>query len=175
VLNMTGAYLLLLGSLLLIAAVAKFRAPALFHANLGKLLPAMVARPLSVLVPAVELVLGLLLVTGIAARHSLVTSLVLLLAFTVALAEMSRRGLKTCGCFGDDDESATPRSGIIRNLLLVAAGLITLRYGGDFRSLAPDLGTALGRVTVAAGAACLWQGALALIARRDYLRLPRSG
>jgi len=170
---MTGAYLLLLGLVFLAAAASKFHDRQSFSKTLAQLFAEPFARPASLLIPGIEIVLGLSLIAGIAIRQTLGAAIFLLLLFTVVLTEMWRRGMKNCGCFGESERESTPGIGIVRNLLLVAAGLAALRYGRHFSTIGPDLATTFGKLTVAAGMLLLWCSTLAVWERRRFLFVPR--
>jgi uncharacterized membrane protein YphA (DoxX/SURF4 family) len=66
-----------------------------------RLLPETVAQVLGAGLPAVEILLGVLLVVGAGVRPDAVMSAVLMAAFIVGIASAWSRGLRIdCGCFG---------------------------------------------------------------------------
>lgn len=83
---------------------------------------------LSVVLPAVELALAALLVTGRTAWPAAVAASLLLLAFTAFLATDARAG-EGCNCFGRHSRSATRRGGVLRDLALLAALVPALARG----------------------------------------------
>jgi Methylamine utilisation protein MauE len=96
-----------------------------FRLATARLVPAFsgLARPLAVAVVGVEIATAALLAVPATTRAGLVLALVLLGAFTVAIAAALRRGeTASCNCFG---RSTTPMGArhLVRNaLLLTAAG-----------------------------------------------------
>jgi uncharacterized membrane protein YphA (DoxX/SURF4 family) len=146
-----AAVCLLLAGTLAWAGAAKAADPAPFRLTLRALAaPAWAA----VAVPAAELGLAVLLVTGVAPRATAAAVLALLAGFTVVLG---RLGAVPCHCFGADDG----RAGRLRNALLGAGAVALIAWPA-----APlwDVGASelAGAATVAAGAACAWRLTLAL-------------
>ena len=171
---MTGVYLLLLGVIFITAALAKFNDRRTFSKTLAQLFAEPFARPASLLVPFLEIALGLCLLAGIAVRQTLGAAIFLLLLFTIVLTEMWRRGMKNCGCFGESEQESNPAIGIVRNLLLVVTGLAALRFGNHFSAIGPEPATTFGRFTVAAGVLLLWCSSLAVWERRQFIFVPRQ-
>jgi hypothetical protein len=164
---MSGAIIILLAAVFLLAAASKLRSPGEFGDVLRNLVPAALVRPLTLAAPLAELALGVILLSGLANQIAVGAAMAMLAVFTIVLTIMWRRGLKGCGCFGEAEDTTTV-GGIIRNVILMAlAGLVVaspqpaVLYG-------PDFSTGLGRVTVAAGAFCFWQCLVALVHRRKY-------
>jgi len=139
------------------------RSRAAFSALLRKLVPAQFAAPASVLIPALELLLAAFLLSGTAPQKALLAAIVLLAVFTVILAVMWRRGLKGCACFGETVNAATNSSGLIRNIILIAAAACVLRAPGPVSFLGPDLSSFLARGTVVVGVLCFWPCLVALL------------
>ena len=92
------------GSVLLIAGAAKIRAgvEATTSIALGyRLLPASLARALSLGLPWLEIGAALWLVSGIAVRPAAALAVTLLAVFTAALVLSLARGMSNeCGCLG---------------------------------------------------------------------------
>mgnify|MGYP001015123236 CR=1 FL=1 len=66
-----------------------------------QLVPADLVRPFAAVFPMVELVLGALLLIGLAVRPAAIASVLLLLALIAAIVSAWARGLSIdCGCFG---------------------------------------------------------------------------
>ena len=107
-------------------------------------------------IPLLELVLALFLLSGIASRAAAIVSALVLAVFTIVLTVMWRRGVKGCGCFGEDNNAATTGSGIIRNLILIVLAALVAVGPEGMVLYGPDVATLLGRMTVIAGAFCLW-------------------
>jgi hypothetical protein len=154
--TMAGAVVLLLALVFGLAAVSKMRARVEFVAVLRGLLPAWLAPPVSILIPAGELILAALLLSGIALRGALVAAVIALSLFTVVLLQMSRHGLKGCGCFGESSGEPNTISGVVRNLLLIGAGVWVLWQKSAVSIVGPDVSSFLGRITVVIGFLCLW-------------------
>jgi uncharacterized membrane protein YphA (DoxX/SURF4 family) len=91
-----------------------------------RLLPYDAATSLGVVLPFVEIALGVLLVLGLATRLSAVLSVVLLIAFIIGIASAWARGLRIdCGCFGSGGDLAANQqptyfSETIRDIALLA-------------------------------------------------------
>lgn len=87
----------------------------------------------AVALPAVELILGLMLLIGVFLRWAAVASAIILVGFIVGVASAWARGLSIdCGCFGGggDDADAGPASyltSIGRDLVFLAMAGWTVR------------------------------------------------
>jgi uncharacterized membrane protein YphA (DoxX/SURF4 family) len=96
-----------------------------------QLLPDGLATVVGAGLPWLEIVLGLLLITGVAVRFGSIFSAALLVVFLIGIVSAAARGLRIdCGCFGsggelDPDQSTAYTLEIIRDsaLLLVALAL----------------------------------------------------
>ncbi len=166
---MSGTIILLLAAIFILAAVSKLRAREAFAAVLRNLAPQIFVVSLSIIVPVIELALAAFLLSGIALQNALAASIAMLVVFTIILAEMWRRGLKGCACFGETVNTATTSSGLIRNLILIAAAASIMNEREPISFLGPDLSTFLARLTVIIGALCLWPCLVALVSRRKYI------
>lgn len=81
------------------------------------------SRELAFLVPAAEAATAVLLV--VAPRMGGAIALFLLVAFTVVLVDVLRRGLEVrCACFGSLTESPVGHRDVVRNGLLIGLALI---------------------------------------------------
>ncbi|MCL8025565.1 MauE/DoxX family redox-associated membrane protein [Nocardioides bruguierae] len=96
-----------------------------------EVLPEAVVPTLGALLPGIELVVGLLLLLGLATRPAAVVSAVLLVVFVAAIGQAWARGLTIdCGCFGGGGQVADPGSSyfweIVRDagLLLASVWLV---------------------------------------------------
>ncbi|MEJ6019115.1 MauE/DoxX family redox-associated membrane protein [Corynebacterium sp. H113] len=66
-----------------------------------QLLPQEFVEPLAVLLPAVEIILGLMLLLGVFLRFAGVVTMLIMVGFIIGLASAWARGLQIdCGCFG---------------------------------------------------------------------------
>lgn len=166
---MPGIVILLLAVIFLLAASSKIRERMAFASVLRRLLPGSLVQPAATLIPAVEFLLAAFLLSGVAPQRALAGAIALLLCFTLILAQMWRRGLKGCGCFGENENTATPGNGLLRNLILMAAAAWAISQPGSFSVFGPDVSSFLARMTVVVGALCLWPCLVALAHRRKFL------
>jgi uncharacterized membrane protein YphA (DoxX/SURF4 family) len=96
------------------------------------LLPEALVPTVGLLLPIVEVVLGLALVLGLFTRAAAVVSALLLVLFIVGIASVWARGIEIrCGCFGDggaraDASSAYPWE-IARDVGLLLLSLLLVR------------------------------------------------
>jgi uncharacterized membrane protein YphA (DoxX/SURF4 family) len=171
--KMSGAIILLLALVFLLAALSKLRDREAFSRVLRQLVPRSLVHPLSVGVPLGEIMLSACLIGGLWPRPVLAASIAILIVFTVVLAYMWRRGLKGCACFGETENNASPIGGIARNLVLIAAAFAAINQSQPIAVMGPDLSSFLGRVTLVAGAFCLWSCLIPLIERRKFLINPK--
>jgi uncharacterized membrane protein YphA (DoxX/SURF4 family) len=123
---------LALGAVFLWASWEKILDPAGFARIVGnyRILPAPLVNPAALILPWVEALCGLALVTGVFTRGALVLFNALVAVFTVALALAAVRGIDIeCGCFS---VAAGQKGGtldyLLRDLVLLGAGLWALWY-----------------------------------------------
>jgi uncharacterized membrane protein YphA (DoxX/SURF4 family) len=122
---------LLLGVIFLVSAAAKLISLTAFDDSLrsfGLLTPTMV--PLFVyLIPALELLLSLLLLSGIHVEKSAMASTIMLVIFLAAAASASISGavVENCGCFGEIYRSGLGVGFFVRNGILLL--MAVLLYG----------------------------------------------
>jgi uncharacterized membrane protein YphA (DoxX/SURF4 family) len=104
-----GAWLALaarlaIGLIFLLAGVSKLAAPGTFSATLlaYNLLPVDLLHPVSLILPWIEVVVGLYLLAGMFTRATAWTAIVMLVVFMLAIGQAVLRGLslEDCGCFG---------------------------------------------------------------------------
>lgn len=122
-----------LGAVFILASWDKIVDPAGFARIVAnyRILPPPLVNPAALVLPWVEALCGLALVTGVLTRGGLVVFNVLMAAFTAALAAAAWRGIDTqCGCFS---VAVTVEKGgyfdyILRDLALLGAGLWALWY-----------------------------------------------
>jgi uncharacterized membrane protein len=168
---MRGVIVLLLGCAFVFAGLAKLRRPAPFVATLRRLMPDGRARLAAVAVPAVEIALGVVLLSGRAGRGATAGAILLLLAFSAVLLRMWLRGVRGCGCFGEASDSAA--SGLARNALLIAAAAYVIADDAPLRVYADAAPARAGQFAAVVGVACAWPGIVAVARRRRPL--PDSG
>jgi len=121
------------GLILLYASWGKILDPADFARAIRnyQLLPAALVHPAAVVLPWIEAVCGLSLVSGIRAGGGLVVFTGLMVVFTAALALNGVRGIDTeCGCFSLAAGAGGGRlwEDILRDLLLLSAAGWALRH-----------------------------------------------
>ena len=119
-------------------------AAVLFTAALGKLadrsgsrravadfgVPAALIGPLAVTLPLVELATALALLPDPTSRWGALSALVLLAAFTAAIAASLARGRRPpCHCFGQMRAAPLDSSMLVRNCLLLGAAAFAARKG----------------------------------------------
>jgi uncharacterized membrane protein YphA (DoxX/SURF4 family) len=99
---------LLVGGIFLIAAIPKIHAPGAFAdaVRAFHLLPPALVLPFSFIVPWLELLVALYLLTGFLSRMGAVGASLLLLMFEVALLDALITGntAHACGCFGNGSQ-----------------------------------------------------------------------
>jgi uncharacterized membrane protein YphA (DoxX/SURF4 family) len=107
--------------------------------NAYRIMPFDVAQVIGAMLPFVEIVVGLLLLAGLATRVSAAFSVLLLAVFVAGIASAWARGLQIdCGCFGSGGQLAageSPTYGweIARDLgFLVLAGYLLIRPDSRF-------------------------------------------
>jgi uncharacterized membrane protein YphA (DoxX/SURF4 family) len=115
---------LALGVVLLIAGGLKVADPnqAITAVTAYRILPEDVATLVGYGLPFFEVMLGLLLLVGLATRAAAATSGVLMVVFIVAVSSAWARGLSIdCGCFGGGGQTADPQylPEILRDLLFL--------------------------------------------------------
>jgi putative oxidoreductase len=120
---------LLLGAVFVYASLSKIADPAAFSRTVYhyQLLPGWAVNPVAIILPWIELLVGVLLVIGVRLRGALVVAITSLVVFLVAMSTALARGLNIdCGCFS---ASGTPlgMDRIIGDLVLIAACVFVYR------------------------------------------------
>jgi uncharacterized membrane protein YphA (DoxX/SURF4 family) len=153
----------LLGLVFLAAGVRKLREPAEFRAAFSVVAPRL-PRPLQLTVPAAELALGVLLLSGAAPRAAAVVALLALAALSGALVVLRRRAPGVpCGCFGSTGRDAGSLR--LNSALALVALAAALWPAPPWTGGAAE---ALGQATVVAGVLCAWTVA------RAFATFPRG-
>jgi len=123
-----------LGLIFLVAGGFKIGHAAQFAQEIAAfgLLPQPVIAPLALLMPFLEVMLGVYLVIGLFARASAWAAALLLLIFDAAITSAVVRGLHLhCGCFGPNDQTVTTWTEVARDaVLVVLAVLVAVRGPG---------------------------------------------
>lgn len=115
---------LALGLVLVVAGGLKISDPnaAISAVTAYQLLPSDLATLVGYGLPFFEIMLGVLLIVGLATRATAITAGVLMIAFIAAVASAWARGLSIdCGCFGGGGETSDPQylPEILRDLLFL--------------------------------------------------------
>jgi putative oxidoreductase len=83
-----------------------------------------------------ELVAAILLIVGLFTRQAAAAILLLTAMFTFAIGIVLVKGMVIdCGCFGPDGGTPVGPPSLIRNILLIAACVLIMRYDRGFFSL----------------------------------------
>lgn len=140
---------LVIGGVWIVAGGLKITEPSASIAAVRayELLPAPAVEPVGLMLPAVELVVGLALVLGVLARGAAIVSTLLFVAFIVGIASVWARGIEIdCGCFGGGGAKAgatsdypweIARDAVLLLLSLYVSALPRTRLSLD-RILFPD-------------------------------------
>ncbi len=124
---------IILGIVFLWAAIIKIADPPGFASDIHnyRLLPIWSENIVALLLPWVELLVGLSLVTGYYIKGGALLSMVMMVVFTLALITAMARGLDiSCGCFGHTDpEDANLWLDMIRDIALTALSAHILWFG----------------------------------------------
>lgn len=124
---------LLLGGVFLYAGAVKIIDPVAFAGDIAayRLLPYFGNYLAAAVIPWLEALCGLLLITGWRARAAASLILALTLVFMATLASTIVRGLDIdCGCFRHGGAKTSAWAALARDALLLAAALILLRKTG---------------------------------------------
>jgi uncharacterized membrane protein YphA (DoxX/SURF4 family) len=131
---------LALGVTMLWAGLSKVSETALFALTVRAydVLPQELVHGFAIVVPWIEILLGICLVVGFWVRGSGLASAVLLASFGVAIGvNLFREADITCGCFGLDGAAGSLTDALIRDILMIVASVIL--YCKSSRILSVDL------------------------------------
>lgn len=122
------------------AAVPKIQAPDLFAISIlnYQMLPPWGINAMAIVLPWLELVIGLCLGLGLWRRASALVMAGLMVVFMIAYASARLRGLDiACGCFEVGEESAPASAAwvILRDTALLLVALVLVRWDGGPRPL----------------------------------------
>lgn len=134
---------LLLGGMFLYAASDKIMHPQEFAISVRayQILPVSLSNLFAVVVPWTEALAGAMLIAGVFVRSAAGALFWLLLTFTVAITTVVARGMVVdCGCFDADGGSAAGPLLIVRNVLLLCAAYLVLRFNDGFLTMLPRRG-----------------------------------
>jgi len=117
----------ILGVVFIYSGVLKILSPLSFADSIAsyRIVPSNAINLLASGLPPLEILSGLLLITGFNVRVGILTVSLMLTAFSIALLSVIIRGLSIdCGCFGGSFWiDSNPWFALIRNLVLLCAGI----------------------------------------------------
>lgn len=128
---------LFLGGLFVYAAFSKVADPTGFAMSVRgyKIVPFALSNLFALSVSWTELLAGVMLILGLWTRKAAGAIAILLAMFIAAIAMVLVRGMVVdCGCFGEGG-SSTSWLLIVRNLGLLIAAILIIRYNDGFASL----------------------------------------
>jgi len=120
---------IVLGAVFVTAAVPKLRRPKTFVLAVMeyRVLPPFFSRQFARIAPSLELLLGMLLLTGTAVRLAAVAAVLLLTSFLIAILVNLARGRRVeCNCFGSRSRRETGWGLVFQDLALAGSSLILL-------------------------------------------------
>lgn len=123
-----------LGAILIAAGVAKIGHFGRFATEIAafRLLPQPVIAPLAVLLPFVEVLVGIALLLRILPNAASWTAVVLFAGYDAAVASAAARGMSVdCGCFGPNDASTTSWGEAARDALFLVLALLVACAGSS--------------------------------------------
>ena len=161
----------LLGIVFLLAGASKARAPAAFEASLGqyRVVPAHFRPLVAGALPALEMLLGSLLVAGVLLPVSSAFVLGLLLVFTAASLIRPTKDAADCGCFGSFGTLGV-RNLVSRNAAFMAIAAVPFLAGTSGFSLEAAFG-----VLPALAVAAVLSAVLLALSRGAAPTIPRPG
>ena len=121
---------LVLGGVLLVAGLLKYQHldKSQMAVRAYELLPITLANFLGIVLPYLEIAVGILLIIGAAVRVSAIISGILMVAFSIGIAQAWARGLSIdCGCFGGGGQVAPGTANYLPELLR-DAGLALMAF-----------------------------------------------
>ena len=126
---------LILGGVLLVAGLLKYQHldKSQMAVRAYELLPISLANFLGIILPFLEIAIGILLIIGAAVRVSAVVSGLLMVAFSIGIAQAWARGLSIdCGCFGGGGQvepgTANYLPELVRDAGLALMAIYLFRY-----------------------------------------------
>ncbi len=115
-----------LAAIFLAAALPKILDPSGFAADISHyaLVPDVFVNPMAVVLPWIEAVMGLALLSGFAAEGAVLQANLLLVVFLAALGQAWVRGLDIdCGCFGHSGARGNVGLAFLRDVGFFAVGM----------------------------------------------------
>ncbi|GAB4363865.1 MAG: hypothetical protein Kow0042_02020 [Calditrichia bacterium] len=118
---------IVLGMLFIIAAYGKLLNPQDFAINIEnyRVLGEWLSRWIAVILPPLELIVGIMLIAGVWLQANFIIALLLYLVFDIMIFQAYLRGLDiSCGCFSTADSGPIDFQKISENIVLTALTLI---------------------------------------------------
>ena len=104
-----------------------------------KLLPPESLNIVAIVIPWLELIIGIFLLLGIFVKESALMGSILITIFIAAIVIALARGLDIeCGCFGTADGSRIGLIKLIENLFILLGYIWLTRTGSDFLAVVKD-------------------------------------
>jgi uncharacterized protein YbaP (TraB family)/uncharacterized membrane protein YphA (DoxX/SURF4 family) len=161
-----------LGAVFIMAALPKLQDPVAFAKSVSNyhMLPELAERVLALVLPPLELLIGVFLILGIFDAGASVLVFLLMIVFTAAVGTALARGLDiSCGCFDTEGGSKVGVLKIAENLVLTAAAFLVWRGDRSFLSLGSL------RRAAARPSAALFAGVISLAGAGPAGSAPASG
>ncbi|MEJ5286401.1 MAG: hypothetical protein CH6_2773 [Candidatus Kapaibacterium sp.] len=128
---------IVLGVVFIYAAIGKIDNPSNFFKEISnyQLFPAFLSQVVAIVLPWIELLIGVFLIFGLRIRANSFISLVLLVVFTLLVISAWARGLNiNCGCFSHTVEYVGLKK-VIDNLLMIVGSLIVFLFPDELFSI----------------------------------------
>ncbi len=126
-----------LGFVFIFAAVGKINNPDVFYKEISnyRIFPDFISQIIAIVLPWIEVFIGLLLVLGLRVKTTSFISTILIFFFTIMVASAWIRGLNiNCGCFSGHIEYVGLKK-ILENVLLILFGIFLFYFPNSFLSL----------------------------------------
>ena len=138
--HLTSVIRVALGTLFVYAGVLKISDPVAFAGSIAayKLLPYFATYLAAAILPWLEVICGLLLISGLRVRAAAAMVVLLNLVFIFALAAAMARGLDIdCGCFRQGGAKTPVWQALVRDGVLLAMALLVFRSADRKQRQAP--------------------------------------
>ncbi|MEX2158489.1 MAG: MauE/DoxX family redox-associated membrane protein [Dehalococcoidia bacterium] len=129
---------IVLGGVLLLAGLSKLSDRKSFREAVAEyqVLPSALVAPFAAAVPAIEIVLGVLLLLGLATADAAAVATLLFLSFAIAIGLNVARGRHfNCHCFGSVQSDPIGWPALLRSLSLAVAALVVVVGASRFGAL----------------------------------------
>ncbi|OGU58247.1 MAG: hypothetical protein A2V66_03380 [Ignavibacteria bacterium RBG_13_36_8] len=125
---------ILLALVFLFAAIGKISNPEEFAVAITnyKMFPTFIINLIAIIVPWIELVIGLLMLFGIAVKENAIIISTFLFCFIIIIAIALIRGLDIqCGCFSTHEGQRIGITKILENFIMLAFGIYLVLFYED--------------------------------------------